>query len=100
MDYRDSGGIDSLRNAADYFNLLVASFTEETGQKENEVCVGRFSGAHCADVFAEVSVYLRGDLVCLKGVNDIEMTHEEARQLGERILVASESVQSKTNLVG
>ena len=79
--YRKKDGMRDLRKGLDYVRLLVESHADETGEKRQEMALGRFYGARGADVFAEVDVGLKGDLISLKGCSDIDLTPQEAVRL-------------------
>lgn len=49
-----------------------------TDMQRPETALGRFYGARGADVFAEVDVSLKGELINLKGCSDIDLTSQEA----------------------
>lgn len=53
----------------------------ETVMQRPETRLGRFYGARGADVFAEVDVSLRGDLIHLQGCSDLDLTPQETVRL-------------------
>lgn len=79
--YRKKDGMRDLRKGLDYVHQLVESHADEIGENAPETRVGRLYGARGADVFAEVDVSLRGDLIHLQGCSDIDLTPQETVRL-------------------